>query len=356
MPEQMHSKIRKTALDRLGGVADDMFLTIPKLIKPFKPVRPMDRRTYEQQVDVYFDQGFVENPTDFFELPEAVPDYEIAENRPYLDGTVSVYLFASGYTTQNPLINDKFLSYKENRTAYLVKWAHGDADRKTVLCLHGYLLGDPDQAERMFRIKKLYRMGLDVALFITPFHWRRAPKARMQRGMFLQPEDAPMTCECFGQTMHDLYQCIGILDRQGADGIGILGASLGGYNAALAAGLTDRISFCAMMVPAVQFNTGDYRPEAVRHQFEVDERLMKKIKAVWTLHSPLNFTPKIPTDRILMIASRGDRLCPFENVLSLCEKWGWPRHLFMTGGHWLQFNAKERGRAWYQFLSDINFI
>ncbi len=356
MPADMSSKTRKTALDRLGGVADDMFLTIPKLIKPFKPAQTMDRATYEKQVDFYFNQGFVENPADFFQLPGTVPDYETAKSQPFLDGTCTIYRFASRYTPQNPLIRDKFLSFKENRTAYLVKWTHGDAGRKTILCLHGYLLGDPDQAERMFKVKKLYQMGLDVALFITPFHWRRAPKARMLRGIFLQPEDAPMTCECFGQAMHDLYQCICILDRQGADGIGIVGASLGGYNAALIAGLTDRISFSAMMVPAVQFNTGDYRPEAVRHQFRVDERFMEKIKAVWTLHSPLNFTPKIPTDRVLVIASRGDRLCPFENVLSLCEKWGWPRHLFMTGGHWLVFNAKARGRAWYQFLSDMDTI
>jgi len=27
----------------------------------------------------------------------------------------------------------------------------------------------------------------------------------------------------------------------------------------------------------------------------------------------------------------------------------------MTGGHWLMFNAKARGRMWYRFLSDMGF-
>ncbi|MFP4226124.1 MAG: YqiA/YcfP family alpha/beta fold hydrolase [Desulfobacterales bacterium] len=184
------------------------------------------------------------------------------------------------------MLKDKFLSFEENRTAWLVKWSHGDTGRKTLLCLHGYLLGDPDQAECMFKIEKLYQMGLDMALCLSPFHWRRAPKSRRLKGIFLEPEDAPMTCECFGQTMHDLYQCISLLEQQGTREIGIVGASLGGYNAALIASLTDRI---------------------------------------------------------LVVAARGDKLCPFENVLSLCEKWQWPRHLFMTGGHWLMFNARARG-------------
>jgi predicted alpha/beta hydrolase family esterase len=70
----------------------------------------------------------------------------------------------------------------------------------------------------------------------------------------------------------------------------------------------------------------------------------------------LNFVPQIPKENILIIASRGDKLCPFEHVVALCEKWSWPRHHFMTGGHWLVLNPKERGSAWYTFLADMGFI
>jgi len=217
------------------------------------------------------------------------------------------------------------------------------------------MLGDPDQAHRMFKIRKLYQMGLDVALFITPFHWKRAPNSLALRGMFLQPEDVVMTCECFGQAMYDLYHSLLLLNKMGAGEVGIIGASLGGYNAGLFACLTDQIAFAAMMVPAVKF-TKRFGPESVSAPFKEDQHLKDNIHLLWDLHSPINFMPKIPTDRILIIASRGDKVCPFEPVQALCEKWGWPPHVFLTGGHWLMLNARERGRAWYKFLQDMGFI
>ncbi|MDA8404984.1 MAG: alpha/beta hydrolase family protein [Desulfobacteraceae bacterium] len=342
-------------LDRMGGVVDDGFLILPEILKPFKPGRTIDRETYSRQVDFYFDNGFVDRPETFFQLPETPPDYQIATEAPYLDGTRQEITFLSPYVPRNPLIADRFLSFPENKTARLIRWAHGDQGRKTLVCLHGYMLGDPSQAEKMFKARKLFGMGLDVVLFVAPFHWRRAPKEKMRRGMFLQPDDVVMTCECFGQAMHDLALSLLVLEDMGAGETGLIGASLGGYNAGLFACLSSRIRFAALMVPAVRFS-GDFSPEAAKLPFPVDDPLLERLNRVWTLHSPLNFHPKIPKDRILMIASRGDKLCPFDHVRELCELWDRPRHLFMTGGHWLVVNAGDRGREWYRFLADMGFI
>ncbi len=342
--------------DRIGGMVDDLFLMLPKMIRPFIPLPDMDRKLYERQIDFYFDAGYVDSPVDFFRLPEAVPEARVVSSTPFLSGKREVYAFDSGYEPANPLVADRFSAFSENRTAYLVKWSHGEEGRKTVLCLHGYMLGDPDQAEKMFNVARLHQMGLDVALFISPFHWRRAPESKVHRGIFLQPNDVVMTCECFGQAMHDLYRSMRFLRSRGAADIGIIGASLGGYNAGLIAALTDAAFFSALMVPAVQFTGGNFTPEAVRHPFPIEAEFMDRIMQVWTLHSPLNFMPKISKERILVIASKGDQLCPFEHVLALCRKWGWPPHLFMTGGHWLMFDAKARGRMWYRFLSDMGFV
>ncbi|HOT46682.1 MAG TPA: hypothetical protein PLM53_10775 [Spirochaetota bacterium] len=41
---------------------------------------------------------------------------------------------------------------------------------------------------------KLFPLGLDVALFIVPFHWRRSAGPLMQRGIHPQRDDAAMTC------------------------------------------------------------------------------------------------------------------------------------------------------------------
>ena len=75
---------------------------------------------------------------------------------------------------------------------------------------------------------------------------------------------------------------------------------------------------------------------------------------VWEFHSPLNFSPRIPKDRILIVASHGDRLCPFEHVRQLTGKWEVPKHYFLHGGHWLVFN-NIRGKVWYGFLEKMGF-
>lgn len=341
-------------LDRMGGVLDDAFLALPKILKPFRPHIKIDLDAYKHQIDFYFDKGFVDDPESFFRFPDIAPKYQISNETAYHGGLRQVITFQSRYIPRNPEVAKRFDAFPENKTAYLIRWTHGDQSRNTLLCLHGYMLGDPDQAARMFKIRKLFEMGLDVALFITPFHWKRAPRSVALRGMFLQPDDVVMTCECFGQAMYDLYHSLLLLGKMGAGRIGIIGASLGGYNAGLFSGLTDQIAFAAMMVPAVKF-TDRFGPETVSAYVKMDSDLKDKVHRLWNLHSPINFMPKIPKDRILIIASRGDKVCPFEPVRELYEKWGQPRHVFLTGGHWLMFNAAERGRAWYRFLGDMGF-
>ena len=347
--------IKDRLLDSMGSVVDAGFLAFPKIFNPMKPVRKIDRETYERQIDYYIDNGYADRPESFFTFPAKASAHSIIDRRPYHDGESQLITFQSGYTAKNPFVRELYDSYEANRTAYLVRWTHGDDNRKTVLCHHGYMLGEPRQARKMFRVKSLFDKGLDVVLFIAPFHWKRGAGTLMQRGIYLQNDDVVMTCECVGQTMHDLYNSFLILTGLGAPEIGLIGASLGGHNAALFVSLTDIASFGAMMVPAVNF-TNPLDPDTARLPFPVDGPLREKIRRVWDLHSPLNFRPKIPVGKILVVASRGDLLCPFKYIELLCNTWGITNRHFLTGGHWLIFNKTERGRAWYNFLADIGFL
>ncbi len=349
------SPSRHPFLDAAGGVVDSLFLAPPKLLLPFKPKRHIDLATYEQQLDYYIDNGFIQSPASFFRLPGLAPTYRLVETKPYHEGKIQVWSFPSGYETRNPMLADSYNDFENNRSGYLIRWTHGDRPRDTVLCLHGFMLGDPRQAARMFKVRKLFEQGLDVALFITPFHWRRAPGNRMRRGIFLQPDNVPMTCECFGQTMHDLQSTILILDELGMKKIGLIGASLGGYNAALFTCLSDRPAFTAMMVPAVNFSA-PFGPDSARLPFPVSSELAGKIRQVWTFHSPANMRPRLTADRILVIASRGDKLCPVEHTRGLCEAWDLTHYHFLTGGHWLIFNDHKKGREWYRFLAQNDFF
>ena len=341
--------------DNAGSLVDRVFLSIPKLARPFRPVRKITRAEYEREIDFYIDEGYADRPASFFTFPSRTPEYSIIDRRPYHGGESQLIRYASGYTAKNPLIRDKYASYEANRSGYLVRWTHGDGPRKTVLCHHGYMLGEPRQARKMFRVKKLFSEGLDVALFIAPFHWKRGTGTLSQRGIYLQPDNPAMTCECAGQAMHDLFGAFCILKDLGSPETGLIGASLGGYNTALFIGLSDVAAFGAMMVPAVNFSK-PLGPGTARLPFRVDDVLREKIRRVWELHSPLNLMPKLPQEKLLVVASRGDRVCPFEYVEALCEKWGIINRHFLYGGHWLVFDGAERGRAWYSFLRERGFI
>ena len=113
----------------------------------------------------------------------------------------------------------------------------------------------------------------------------------------------------------------GFFSDLGAPEIGLIGASLGGYNTALFISLTDIASFGAMMVPAVNFSR-PLGPDTARLPFAVDDRFREKIRRVWELHSPLNFRPRLPVEKILVVASRGDLVCPFDYARELCDRWG----------------------------------
>jgi pimeloyl-ACP methyl ester carboxylesterase len=346
-------KIEISVLDNIGSMIDEVFLSVPRVLSLFKHQRAIKRDIYEEQVNFYLTNGYTDEPAGFFSLPLDTTAHTIIEEQPYFEGKMQIITYPSGYRTRNPQISNMFDNFIENRTGYLVRWTHGVPGNKTVLCLHGYLLGEPRQAHRMFNVNRMFSMGIDVALFITPFHWRRAPASSLQRGIFLQPDDVVMTAECIGQSIYDLHSVLKILSELGSSRTGLIGASLGGYIAALYTCLADSASFAAMMVPAVNLSQ-PFGPESVKLPFTVDNDFRGKIQRVWEMHSPMKMKPMIPLDNILIIASKGDKLCPFRYVLTLCENWGWPSHLFLTGGHWLVFN-NTRGKAWYKFLERMDF-
>lgn len=355
MKKDQNGTVKARLQDAAGSLVDRIFLLPARLSGPFMPGRASNLQEYEQQLDFYINGGYVDNPASFFTFPSTTPPFSIIGRKPYNGGECRVIRYISGYEAKNPLICEAYQAHAANRNGYLVMWTHGDHPRKTVLCLHGYMLGEPEQAERMFKVKKLYSAGLDVALFIAPFHWKRRTGSIAGRGFFLQPGNVVMTCECVGQCMHDLYGAFRILFELGIPEAGMIGASLGGYNTALFACLSDIAAFGAMMVPAVNFSQ-PLGPGTVKHPFPVSDRLRKKIQQVWELHSPLNLDPKIEPEKLLVVASRGDMLCPFENVNALCDRWGIKNRHFLAGGHWLIFDSGRRGRVWYAFLRRRGFL
>ena len=247
--------MKERVLDFIGSSVDEIFLAPGRLIAYFQSRRDINWQDYARSIAFYHEKGYVKEPETFFGTPSSLPEYRIESQSPYQSGVYQVISFPSLYEPHNPFVRERYQSYTENRTGYLIRWAHGDKPRKTVLCSHGFMMGSPREAERMFKIKKLFSMGLDVALCIQPFHWKRIAGPRAARRVYLTLGDTAFTNECIAHSIYDLDNSFFILNKLGATEIGLIGASLGGYISGLYACLRREPRFVAMMVPASQFSS-----------------------------------------------------------------------------------------------------
>ncbi len=350
----MKEKLSLAAWKLAGGVADEAFLMAPRILRLFLPGRSVDEKTLERETRFYADQGYVDAPGTFFSLTETAPSFRLESRKPFGSGFFEEYVFPSGYEPKNPLIRDRYLRHKANREARLFRWTHGDKPRETVLCLHGFLLGDHLDAQRMFKVRGLMDRGLDAALFLAPFHGKRSDGTFASQRLSLRPEDPAFTCEFFGQAIQDLSAALLILKNLGTGRVGLIGASMGGYLAALYSCLAGSHAFAALAVPALDMSR-PFGPESSHYSFKPGPALLEDLKRVWTFHSPVRLSPRLPPEKVLVLAAMGDRLCPFETTQELCQRWGWPQHRFFPGGHWLMNDRGERGRAWHAFLDGMGF-
>jgi len=296
--------MKENAFNSIGSFVDEIFLLPGRLIGYFQSQRAMDWHSFTQEVAFYHEQGYVKNPSSFFTMPERASEFSIVKQTDWHSGYYQEICFSSRYEPRNPLIRKRYQSYVENRTGYLIRWIHGDRSRKTVLCVHGFMMGAPREAERMFKIRKLFSMGLDVALFIQPFHWKRIAGPRSARRIYLALGDTPFTNECVGHSVYDLHNVNLILNKLGVDEIGIVGASLGGYITGIYACVTDQPKFAAMMVPALSL-IRPLSPDFFYKRSGFGESWQAGVRQAAEFHSALNLQPKIPPDNILVVASQG---------------------------------------------------
>lgn len=312
------------------------------------------RDEYLQRIAFYRDR-FLDRSERFLVLPDRAPEHEVMEERKFEDGVCRTISYPSRYPVQNPSVHEAFQRNPRNLTGYLHLWRHpGAEERPLVLCIHGFSMGHPAQARRMFRIKTLYRLGLDVALHTLPHHWRRARGVGLPRDIF-RPHDLALALETWAQNIHDLHSANLLLRETGYRRIGAIGASLGGYTAALYAVFDAPLDFIFMTVPAADLSP-QLMPRKSLFPFKLDAELLETSRQVLGLITPLHYRPAFDTANICVIAHQGDRICPIAHVRELVQGWSIPNYHEVIGGHWAYLDRDRRGRTWYGWLAQKGYI
>ena len=214
-------------------------------------------------------------------------------------------------------------------------------------------MGNPTLASRMFKIKSLFGLNLDIALYNLPHHGLRTKIFYDQH--LINPENTPLTIETMAENIHDLHSSILWLKKEGYDQIGIIGGSLGGYSAALYATLYSEINFIFTVVPSVNLSHV-MAPKSKNFNFKITKELIHKTDTALEIITPDYYQPKLDSNKIVVVMHSGDKLNLSSDTHQWIKKWSISNVVEITGGHWIYFDRKKRGKTWYEWLRKMEFI
>lgn len=310
--------------------------------------------------DFYADPKWRSDPASFFVRPESVePQHRQVHGvawRPRR-GTVRDLVFRSDFEPVNPAVRDEYLAFARNGEAHARIWRHADGPRPTVVCVHGYMASNPHVNQELFNLRWLYERGMDVVLYELPFHGARA---EVMPGYVFPNFDLPRLAEGFAHAVHDFRLLLDWLLAEGAREVGVMGVSLGGYTAALLAGLEERLAFSVPIIPATSVvdaaadwgAAGTVLRMFMRHV----GASMNDMRAVAAVHTPLQHEPRIDRDRMLVIGADADRVTPPYQTQLLATHWNDPETIWFAGSHVMQVHRGTYLRRLGRFLGRLGMF
>jgi pimeloyl-ACP methyl ester carboxylesterase len=280
-------------------------------------------------------QGWLPNPSKFFIEPPPLRRVDTTEER--AAGRTFAHLqFDSEY---EPLVDEpgreRWLGYRANRTVHAWCLRHRDRrPRPWIVCIHGYGMGFPFVDFRAFPLAELHeRLGCNVLMPVLPLHGPR--RIRYTSGERFLDGNVLDTVHAEAQTVWDLRRILGWIRHQGATRIGVLGLSLGGFNAALLASVEKDLGCVIAGIPAVhllQLGMLHTHPTTLERASTCGV-IWSQVEELLRVVSPLALSPQVQRDRLFLFAGTRDRLVPPAHVLDLWQHWRRPRIEWYGGGH-----------------------
>ncbi|MDE2148842.1 MAG: prolyl oligopeptidase family serine peptidase [Gammaproteobacteria bacterium] len=206
--------------------------------------------------------------------------------------------------------------------------------RPWLLCVHGYRMGLAWMDLRLFRPAELFeRHGYNLVVPTLPLHGVRRAGRRSGDGYL----DGELTDLVYAQAqaLWDLRRWLAwIRVQEPGARIGVVGYSLGGYNAALLAAHEPELEFVAAGIPVADLTAllWDHLPLPQRGYLAacgVDRARYRRLLAPV---SPLTLPPRLAAERLAIFAGSADRVVPPAQPLVLARHWGVEVEWF-PGGH-----------------------
>ncbi|CAN5898820.1 alpha/beta hydrolase [soil metagenome] len=291
-------------------------------------------RETEDALDLFEQEGWLDFPTGYHTDP---PPIEKLNREPlrYKKRSFEHLSFESGYEPhpEEP-VRERWLAYEENRTAHAWVLHHPGEPRPWLVGLHGIRMGFHRGDFMLYRPDHLHhKLGLNLLLPILPIHGPR--KAGPISGDRILSGDVMDTVHAGTQAIWDVRRLLGWLRLQDAPGVGVVGYSLGGYTAALLAGLESDVDCVIASNPAVDpsglfwRNALSLTTRYLKTEGVTEQKMEKLMHPV----APLAFTPQISHERRAIFCGVADRVVPASEAASLWRHWEQPRINWYQGSH-----------------------
>lgn len=296
--------------------------------------------------------------TDAFFAAPAPLQVAVKARRPVDGGDVLDLTYRSDFVPVYPGARNDPLELAANESGTARWWRHRAPGHPAMLCIHGYAGGHLWLESLAFDAARFYRAGVDVLMYVLPYHGTRAVnRSRSGEGFFAV--DLVRTNEAFARAIYELRGLLAHLRAYGTGPVGAFGMSLGGYTTALLASVEPELAFAVPMIPLASLS------DVMWAEGENDPRLARAAEYGWSrdtvqdflrVHAPLARTALVPSERRLIIAARGDRICPPAHAEALWHHWGRPRIHWYPGGHLAQFRRRLALREVRTLLRDNGLL
>jgi len=321
--------------------ADDAMLALFDFALPQPSDAEAQRHVRElaEADELFAARGWLEKPASFHATPAAF-DAVTSEKRRFARTDFEHLRVESGYAPHpDEPGRERWLRYAPTRDAHAWLLRGADPGRPWLVCIHGYRMGHAPIDLTAFRAAQLRdRLGLNVLLPVLPLHGPRRIGRLSGDGFF--GADVLDMLHAEAQAMWDLRRWLGWIRAQGGTKIGAYGLSLGGYNAALLAGLDGELACVVAGIPATDLAAlvWEHGPAHVLHTAESRGLDRERAERVLRVVSPLALAPLVPAECRWIFAGSADQLVPAAHVQRLVEHWGEPRTHWYEGAH-LTFGA-----------------